>query len=41
MIDNLKEFNFNYHFENSNYSEELKKFKSYEDLTLEIINAYE
>jgi len=40
LIDAI-DFNFNFHFENSNYSEELKKFKSYEDLTLDIINAYE
>ena len=37
LIDAI-DFNFNFHFENSNYSEQLSKFKNYENLTLEIIN---
>jgi hypothetical protein len=40
LIDAI-DFNFNFHFENSNYLKELTNFNHYQDLTLEIINHYE
>lgn len=41
IVLNALDFNFNFHFEATNYEEELEKYAIYENLTLQVLNDYE